>query len=95
MLYPESFPFSQRNHIFMDKQKIPIKSYINFTAKFLGMVLIIITGTLKPSGIYLSFVLAGIILVVWAIKTMKPGTFNLVPDLKEKKKQCPVQPEII
>jgi protein-S-isoprenylcysteine O-methyltransferase Ste14 len=70
----------------MNNSKPKLKSYVFVAVQFLSMGLIVFTGSIIPAGIYLFLLLAGIILVAWAIKTMKPGNFNVVPDLKENSK---------
>ena len=70
----------------MDKPKIQLKSYIFVTVQFLCMGLIVISGSVKPSGIYRALFLTGIFLVTWAIWTMRPGKFNIVPELKGNSK---------
>jgi protein-S-isoprenylcysteine O-methyltransferase Ste14 len=66
----------------MNMQKPRLKSYIFVVVQFLSMGLIIFPGNIIPEGIYLFPFVAGILLIGWAIGTMEPGKFNIVPDLK-------------
>lgn len=61
-----------------------IKSYTLVFVQFLCIGLILITGPIFPSNIFLLIIeLSGVVLGIWAIAVMGIGRFNIVPDPKE------------
>lgn len=60
-----------------------MKSLLFVLVQFGTLGLIALTGPLIPSNVWLAAVeLAGIVLGVWAVLTMRIGNFNITPDVK-------------
>ena len=60
-----------------------LKSYIFVFVQFVCLGIILFTGPVIPSNYFLSAIelLAGV-LAIWAIRTMRIGTFNVTPNIK-------------
>lgn len=60
-------------------------SYIYIIIQVVFIVLIGLTGPIVPDNLFIfSGIIIGVLLMIWAVWTMRPSNLNMIPDLKYK-----------
>ncbi len=68
----------------LEKYKLLILNYLFVSIQFVGMTIILLTGPIFASNIFLLLTeVSGILLALWAIFVMKLNNLSVFPDLKE------------